>query len=256
MIGTATRGSVRRPGAPLVVVAAIVVAWGVAITAQATGSAGLLHHDALADGGLPLPAAVGVFLAAWQLMIAAMMLPSTLPLLRAFRIVAARQPGRANATAALIAGYAAIRTVFGAAAFLADVGLHTLVHRWAWLDANPHLISGSVLVLAGVFQFSDLKERCLTECRHPESVLVQHCGRGPAMAFRMGRKHGLFCLGCCWALMLVGFAVGIANLWWMAALTAVMVYEKTGSDGDRIVVPLGIAFIVTGTLTLVTPGIG
>jgi predicted metal-binding membrane protein len=104
-----------------------------------------------------------------------------------------------------------------------------------------------------VFQFSDLKDRCLRECRHPGPFLLQHYRRGAAGAFALGRRHGLFCLGCCWALMLVGFAVGVASLWWMAALTAVMVYEKTGRSGDQAVAPIGIALIVAGTLALVTP---
>jgi predicted metal-binding membrane protein len=235
------------------VVVGVVAAWVVAIAAQATGSAELLHHDALADGGPPLPVALVVFVAAWQLMILAMMVPSSLPLIRLFRATAARQPDPARANAALLAGYAAVWTSFGVVAFLGDVALHRIVERSVWLESNPQLISGAVLVLAGVFQFSDLKDRCLRECRHPGPFLLQHYGRGAAAAFRLGRKHGVFCLGCCWALMLVGFAVGVANLWWMAALTAVMVYEKTARDGDRAAAPIGVALIVIGTLTVVAP---
>src|SRR5258706_540132 len=80
-------------------------------------------------------------------------------------------------------------------------------------------IGGSVLIGAGLFQFSDLKDRCLSECRNPGAFLMKHYRRGAAEAFRIGRTHGLFCLGCCWALMLVAFAVGVANLAWMAVLT-------------------------------------
>lgn len=150
---------------------------------------------------------------------------------------------------------ALVWTAFGALAFIGDVGLHRLVHRVPWLEAHPQAIAGSVLLLAGLFQFSDLKDRCLQECRHPAAFLLQHYGRGTANAFRLGRAHGKFCLGCCWALMLVGFAVGVANLWWMAALTALMVYEKTGREGDRAVVPTGIALILLGGLTLVAPAL-
>jgi predicted metal-binding membrane protein len=156
---------------------------------------------------------------------------------------------------ALIAGYAMVWTGFGVLAFVGDVGLHKLVHAWPWLAAHPKLIAGSVLALAGAFQFSELKERCLTECRHPGSFLVQHYRRGAPAAFRLGRIHGMFCLGCCWALMLVGFAAGVSNLWWMAALTALMVFEKTGRGGDRGVVPIGAGLIMASAIVLLAPGL-
>ena len=72
-------------------------------------------------------------------------------------------------------------------------------------------------------------------------------------AFRLGRGHGLFCLGCCWALMLLMFAAGVANLWWMAALTAVMVYEKVGREGARMTRPVGVLLLVLAVLVLLHP---
>jgi predicted metal-binding membrane protein len=107
-----------------------------------------------------------------------------------------------------------------------------------------------VLVLAGGFQFSKLKDRCLTVCRSPGGYLRQHYRRGAAAAFRLGAGHGVFCVGCCWALMLVAFAAGVASLWWMAALTAVMVFEKTGRGGRRGVRPIGVGLIALGLLML------
>jgi predicted metal-binding membrane protein len=251
MIGALPRTSRRIAGVPPVVLFAIGVAWIAAVLAQATSGGRLLHHDTLVEGGLPIGVALGAFVLAWQLMIAAMMLPSSLPLIRAFGVTAANQPNAARANVALIGGYAAVWTVFGVVAFALDIGIHSLVERWSWLETHPQVIAGSVLVLAGAFQFSDLKERCLRECRHPGPFLVQHYARGAAAAFRLGRAHGLFCLGCCWALMLVGFAAGVANLWWMVALTAVMVVEKTGRSGDRLVAPIGLALIGAGAVTLV-----
>ncbi len=255
MIGTAPREAQRRFGVPPLLLGAIGVAWTVAVVTEVTGTAHLLHHDTLIEGGLPLWAALGLFVVAWQLMIAAMMLPSSLPLIRAFRVAAVNQPHPARAMGALLGGYGLMWTVFGILAFLFDVAVHRTVDRWPWLAAHPQMIAGSVLVLAGAFQFSELKERCLRECRHPGGFLLQHYGRGASAAFRLGRVHGLFCLGCCWALMLVGFAAGVANLWWMAALTALMVIEKTARDGDRFVAPVGAAMILIGVLTLVVPGL-
>ena len=255
MIGAAAQTPLRRQGVPRVIVAAIAVAWAAAIGAEITGTAQLVHHDALAHSDLPLIVVLGIFVLAWQLMIVAMMLPSSLPLIRLFRVAAANQPSPAMATIGLLLGYAAVWTVFGVVAFLGDLGLHRLVHGWAWLEGRPQVIAGSVLLLAGAFQFSSLKERCLRECRHPGPFLLQHYGRGIEAAFRLGKAHGLFCLGCCWALMLVGFAAGVANLWWMAALTAVMVFEKTGRGGDRGVVPIGTGLITLGVLTLLAPSL-
>jgi predicted metal-binding membrane protein len=235
---------------------AIALAWGVALAAQATGRGQLLHHDSLAAGGLPTWAALGLFLLAWQLMIAAMMLPSSLPLVRLFGRASANQPRPLPAKAAFLGGYALVWTVFGAAAFLGDLAVHRSVERWDWLAARPGLLGGVVLLLAGAFQFSRLKDRCLTVCRHPAGYLLQHYRRGTAAAFRLGAGHGLFCVGCCWALMLVAFAAGVANLWWMAALTAVMVFEKTGRDGRRGVRPIGVGLIVLGLLMLAGPAAG
>jgi predicted metal-binding membrane protein len=244
--GTADR---RRP--LVVIVAAIALAWAAAIAADVLGGSRVLHHDALIQGGWPLPAALTVFVAAWQLMIVAMMLPSSLPLIRLFVAVAARQERSGRSTAALLSGYAAVWTIFGAAAFLLDTVVHRSVERLPWLEAHPEVIAGSVLLVAGAFQFTDLKDRCLRECRHPAPFLLSHYARGPRAAFRLGLAHGLFCLGCCWALMLVGFAAGVANLWWMAALTAVMVYEKTGRRGDEAVTPVGVSLLVAGALTMI-----
>jgi len=253
VIGAAAQTALRRRGVPPVIVAAIAVAWAAAIGAEITGTAHLMHHDALAHSDLPLIAVLGIFVLAWQLMIIAMMLPSSLPLIRLFRVAAANQPSPGRATMGLLLGYVAVWTAFGVVAFLGDLGLHRLVHGWAWLDARPQVIAGSVLVLAGAFQFSSLKERCLRECRHPGPFLLQHYGRGVEAAFRLGKAHGLFCLGCCWALMLVGFAAGVANLWWMAALTALMVFEKTGRGGERGVAPIGAGLIALGVLTFMAP---
>jgi predicted metal-binding membrane protein len=238
---------------------AIAAAWAVAVAAEASGRGQALHHDALAEGGLPPWAALGLFLLAWQLMIAAMMLPSSLPLVRLFSRASANQPGPLRAKAAFLGGYAVVWTSFGAAAFLADLGVHRLVERSAWLATRPALIGGAVLLLAGAFQFSKLKDRCLAVCRHPAGYLLQHYRRGTGAGFRLGAGHGVFCVGCCWALMLVAFAAGVANLWWMAALTAVMVFEKTGRGGRRGVRPIGLGLIVLGLLMLafaVTGGTG
>jgi predicted metal-binding membrane protein len=113
----------------------------------------------------------------------------------------------------------------------------------AFISANAWAIGPAVLALAGAFQFSSLKDRCLDVCRHPGAFLLRHYERGTGGAFRLGSRHGLFCLGCCWALMLLMFSVGVANLWWMAVLALVMLHERTSAAGRRAVPVTGVALL-------------
>jgi predicted metal-binding membrane protein len=252
-----TRGDGRR--FPPAILAAIVVAWVVSIVAQSSGKAVMLNHGRLIEGdgpfGSPPPLwlALPLFLVAWQAMVVAMMLPSSLPMVRLFRVTSSGQPRPGLVRAWFLGGYLAVWGGFGAVAFLQDVGIHRLVDRTPWLEAHPWVIAGGALALAGAFQFSALKEKCLTECRHPAAFLLQHYRRGTSAAFRLGRKHGVFCLGCCWALMLVMFAAGVANLWWMAALGALMFYEKVGRAGDRVTPVAGWALLGLAGLVLLHP---
>jgi predicted metal-binding membrane protein len=148
---------------------------------------------------------------------------------------------------ALYVGYLAVWTAFAPVALFADAGLHLLVHSWPWLEAHEGLILGSALVMAGAFQFSPLKNACLTACRAPASFLWQHYRRGARGGFALGVRHGVSCVGCCWALMLVMFATGVGALAWMLAITAIMVAEKATRVGARLVVPVGVAFLVLGS---------
>jgi predicted metal-binding membrane protein len=233
--------------------AAIAGAWGIALLAQVSGRARLFDHDVLLAGDVPLAAAVALFLVAWQVMVAAMMLPSALPLVRLFAVTSAAQPRRRAVMVSFLSGYAAVWGAFGAAAFLADIGVHRLVARWAWLEARPWLVLGAVLAAAGAFQFSDLKDRCLDQCRHPGAYLLPRYRRGFGAAFRLGFGHGMFCLGCCFALMAVMFAVGMGSLVWMGVLTALMVHEKTGPGGKRSVPLAGWSLLAAGGLLLLHP---
>jgi predicted metal-binding membrane protein len=243
----------RRPLAPRPVLGAIAAAWALAIAAEATGTAGALHHDALIEHGPPFWAALLLFLLAWQAMVAAMMLPSSLPLIRLFEVTSRSQERVRRVRGVFLGGYAAVWTGFGAIAFLGDDAIHHTVDATPWLEARPWLIGGSVLLGAGLFQFSDLKDKCLSKCRHPAPYMLSHYRRGASAAFRLGAGHGLFCLGCCWALMLVMFAAGVAVLWWMAALTAVMVYEKTGRYGRALTPVVGAALLALSAIAVAHP---
>ena len=118
----------------------------------------------------------------------------------------------------------------------------------AWLAGNPRYAAAGLFVLAGGFQFSRLKYQCLDKCRSPLSFLTSRW-RGTQhgwQSFRLGVEHGVFCVGCCWALMLLMFAFGAANLLWMLALAGVMAIEKNMPWGRRISAPLGVVLLTSG----------
>jgi len=139
---------------------------------------------------------------------------------------------------------------FGLAAFGADTALHAAISSSSWLERHDWWIGGSVLALAGAFQFTSLKDACLDKCRHPGQFLMRYYERGPAGGFRLGARHGLFCVGCCWALMLVMFAAGVASLVWMALLTSLMIHEKTRPSGARAVPVTGVALLAAASVVL------
>ena len=189
-----------------------------------------------------------LYVAGWLLMTVAMMLPTTLPLLDAFRRMTGRRDDGRRLLALVVAGYLGVWLAFGFAAHLFDFGLHELFERVAWLQANPWVFGAGPLLLAGAFQFSSLKYRCLDRCRAPVGFVIQHWrGGNPArQSFAIGAHHGLFCVGCCWALMLLMFAVGTGSIGWMLALAAVMAIEKNVAWGRHLSAPLGIALLLWG----------
>jgi predicted metal-binding membrane protein len=220
------------------------------VAAQAGQLGSVVGHDALLVDGPPLGLALVAFLLAWQVMVAAMMLPSSLPLVGLFATASARQPRPGLAMAGFLGGYAVVWSVFGALAFGFDLAVHAGVDASPWLSEHDWLIGGGVLAAAGAFQFTSLKEACLDKCRRPEQLMWRHYARGPGGGFRLGARHGAFCVGCCWALMLVAFALGMANLIWMALLTALMVHEKTRPSGARTVPVTGVALLAMASVVL------
>ncbi len=232
----------------------VVAAWTLAGLSVLTNQSSLInHHYLLEQSHLPVLVALVVFLACWQVMTAGMMLPSSMPMMY-MMVHASRRQGRPRATQlAFLAGYAVVWTGFAAAAFLGDTLIHQLVHRWLWLYLHPWVIGAATLALAGGFQFSPLKEGCLKQCRSPFSFFVHYYRKGIGGAWRLGLRHGVFCLGSCWALMLVMFGLGVGSLVSMAMLTGVMVVEKTFPGGRRLSAVIGVALLGLAVLWLVHP---
>ena len=178
-------------------------------------------------------------------MLAAMMLPTALPVLWLFGRVAGRRGGAGRLVAVAAAGYLAAWAGFGLVAHLADAEVAAGVRQSAWLTFNGWALGAAVLALAGAFQFSGLKRRCLERCRSPLALVMQHWrGARPLReAWGLGLAHGLFCVGCCWALMLIMFVVGTGNVGWMLALALVMAVEKNLASGRRLSAPVGVALL-------------
>jgi predicted metal-binding membrane protein len=197
---------------------------------------------------------VALFVAAWTLMTIAMMLPTSLPLVALFHSFVRKRPSQVRLVILLIAGYLVVWTLFGAGVHLGDRGVHEAVERAGWLGRNTWVIAAGTVLLAGVYQFTPLKYHCLDKCRSPFSFIQQHWRGGHAgvQAFRLGVHHGIFCLGCCWSLMLLMFAVGLGNIVWMLALGTVMAIEKNASWGRKLSAPLGVLLLVWGVVLVAT----
>ena len=227
--------------------ALIALAWAVLWAWGQSPYARFLSHEGLGEVAIGGDAFLLwlLFVAGWTLMTVAMMLPTSLPLVALFHSVVRERPRRARLVALLVAGYLGTWTLFGALAHLGDWGLHEAVERSAWLTSNAWIIGAATLAVAGVYQFTSLKYRCLDKCRSPFSFIVEHWrgGKEETQAFRLGVHHGIFCIGCCWSLMLLMFAVGVGNLGWMLGLGTVMAVEKNMPWGRRLSAPLGVVLL-------------
>ena len=208
-----------------------------------------LHHDAEA-GSVTLEA--GLFAAGWLLMIVAMMLPSSIPLVMTFGALVRRRQHPERLVALLLAGYLLVWGGFGLAAWIADRGIHAAVDAMPWLAEHPQVIIATTLVAAGLWQFSPLRDRCLDECRSPLGFVMNRW-RGVSErreAVAMGIAHGAFCVGCCWSLMLVMFGVGLASLSAMLVLGGLTAIEKNMPWGRQLSRPLGAVLILAAVYTI------
>lgn len=211
------------------------------------GAAPSMGMDAMAGDHV---LTIGSFLVAWLAMMTAMMFPAISPVVKLYGRAAAAD--RVAPLPFFVAGYIAVWTSIGLPAYVAWRALMDPIGEgrpWAGR------VAGIVLVGAAVWQLTPLKSVCLRHCRSPMSFFLRF-GRAvtrPVGALRMGFIHGLFCLGCCWALMAVLVAFGTMNLAWMAALAVLILLEKNALVGERVAQLAAIAFIGLGVALLVRP---
>jgi predicted metal-binding membrane protein len=208
-----------------------------------------LHHE----GGVgPVALEAGLFSLGWLLMIVAMMLPSSIPLVLTFGALVRRRRDPGRLILLLLAGYLIVWAVFGLGAWIADRGIHAAVATIPWLADHPRLIIATTLAIAGLWQFSPLRDRCLEACRSPLGFVIDRW-RGTSErleAVRMGIAHGAFCVGCCWSLMLVMFGVGLGSLSAMLVLGGLTAVEKNLPIGRRLSRPVGVGLVVAAIYTL------
>jgi predicted metal-binding membrane protein len=198
----------------------------------------------------------GLFVAGWTLMTMAMMLPTSVPLIVLFHRTVRGTTSAIWLIVLLVCGYLAVWTLSG-------VFLHTI--NWAVQSALVHIswpavassLGGAVLLgVAGLYQFSSLKYACLDKCRSPLSFILSRWqgGNKSVQALRIGAEHGVFCVGCCWSLMLVMFVVGAGSLIWMLLLGIIMALEKNLPWGRRLSAPIG-ALLLAGAAAVLIMGL-
>lgn len=174
---------------------------------------------------------LGAFAVAWVVMMAAMMLPSVWPTVLVYRRLQAGRRERGDPAvpagpALLLVGYLAAWTVAGVVGFaVVEAGRTLDIDALRWNRGGPFLVGG-VLVAAALYQLTPVKDVCLRHCRGPFSFLLEHWRPGASGAVRMGARHGLWCIGCCWALMAALFALGVMSIPWMVLITLLIAVEK------------------------------
>lgn len=242
-------GQTLRPASPATWL--VVAAWALLVVAELAGVSAAAGHHALLEGGeLSWPAALLVFVLFWLVMVAAMMLPMNTPMLDAFLGVGSSSSLRLRSASAFFFGYSAVWTIFGAAAFAGDTGLHALSHSWHLLHEREWVVLATTIGVAGAYQLSPPKRRFLEQCRSKTSRIVGSPNGGWAGAFAQGLRYGKSELACCWGLMLLAVAVG-HGLPAMVFLATVMLMEKTSPRGNTTAAATGAALVAAaGALVL------
>ena len=239
--------------AVLLVLAAL--AWVLLIWQSQTMDNGRAMDDSMA-ADLTMGMAAPLFIAMWVAMMVAMMFPTAAPMILTFAQIAAGKERRGQPfvpTWVFVAGYLVIWTGFGLLAYLAALGANQLAERSIWLQQHGAQLGGVVLILAGLYQLSPLKNVCLTACRSPMAFILRSWRDGRAGALRMGVEHGLYCLGCCWLLFVLLFPLGITNIGAMVVLTLLIFAEKSWPLGHRIAQVAAGAFVGYGIVVVLMP---
>ena len=185
----------------------------------------------------------------WVIMMVGMMLPSATPMILIYTRAVQKKDGAADAkmlSGIFITGYLLIWAFFSVIATLLQAGLQDLNLISTMLESNSHTLAGTLFIMAGLYQITPLKRACLNGCRSPLNFILNSWRSGPKGGLLMGLEHGLLCLGCCWMIMLLLFAVGVMNLFWVALLAVLVLIEKAFPRGEWTARVGGISMLCAG----------
>jgi predicted metal-binding membrane protein len=205
---------------------------------------------------LTMGMAAPLFLAMWVAMMVAMMFPSAAPMILLYDRIerGKRDAGHSYVPTAYFAGtYLAIWTAFGALAFGATAGIDHLSESSSWAMDNWARVGGGLLVLAGIYQLTPLKEICLAKCRTPMAFLMTSWRDGRAGAVQMGLLHGGYCIGCCWLLFVILLPLGVMNIAAMIVIALLVFGEKCLPSGNRLARVAALVLIAYGLFVIVEP---
>jgi predicted metal-binding membrane protein len=234
---------------------------GLLLALAAAAWAALIRQSADADMGMTMASSTmglraPLFLTIWVVMMVAMMFPTAAPMILTFHTVQAGKRQRGDAfvsTWVFVAAYILVWTLAGIAAYAGALAGEAIAARAALSPATAARIGGAVLLAAGIYQLTPLKDLCLSKCRTPITFIMTSWRDGAAGALRMGLLHGAYCLGCCWLLFVILFPLGIMNIAAMVIITLVIFAEKTLPWGRLAPRAAAVALVLYGALVITTP---
>lgn len=232
----------------------ILLAWGFLAVWQRSAYAEWLGHESIGEHGYPPAWRLAVFLLSWSLMIVAMMLPGSLRLLSHHVQPVWHRAESSRLVGGIILGYLSPWTLFGMLVYIGDSFLHEMAEPAAPLASFSEFIAPSIVLIAGLYQLTPFKRDYIRRCRTPHVLLSQNKdGRiSGAGALKQGLQLGIFCVGSCWSLMLLMFALGYHRLDWMLALACIMAAERLAPWGQRLAWLVGVALVAWGTFWMLT----
>lgn len=230
--------------------------WGIVAWQSFSMNSSSMGDSMGAPMGLTMGMSAALFLAIWIAMMVAMMFPSAAPMVLMFYTISTGKRQRAQTYAptwVFVLGYLLVWTLAGVAAYVLATGLDWLASQSMWLTDNASRIGGVVLIAAGLYQLSPLKNTCLAKCRTPLQFVMTSWRDGAGGAVRMGIEHGVYCLGCCWLLFVILFPLGMMNIAALALLTALIFAEKVLPVGRAVSAFAGVALVVYGAVVVFMP---
>lgn len=214
-------------------------------------------------GGMLMPMSSGpwtpghamIMLVMWVVMMAAMMLPSATPMILFYATIAHGRRAKGDQAAGagfFVGGYITLWAAFSLVAVALQFALERAAMLSAMMETTSRTLAGAVLIAAGLYQWTPLKQACLRHCRSPLDFVLTHWRNGASGAFVMGLEHGVFCVGCCWMLMLLLFVGGVMNLAWIAGIAIFVLLEKLAPAGAWTGRGAGVVLIGWGAATLLS----